>query len=62
MEQPWDNGFYRSFLAASYKRLWPRCSQQANHERHYYEVLFELQPCFMALLIPGLHTHQCIPM
>ena len=61
MEQPWDSGFYRSFLAASYQRLWPRFNQQATHERHYYEVPSKLHACLRVLAIPstrGLYMQQ----
>ena len=63
IEQPWDNGFYRSFLAASYQRLWPRLNQQPAHERHYYEVLSKPWACFGVLVVPsntGLYMQQSV--
>ncbi|KAK9792264.1 hypothetical protein WJX73_002212 [Symbiochloris irregularis] len=44
-ENPGDQGWYRSFVAAAYPALWQRYKNA--QERHFYEVIQEGHPCHL---------------
>ena len=46
-EVPFENGFGRRFVGATYLGVWKRYRSQSVHQRHFYEVIRQGHPCHL---------------